>query len=179
MTSKLIVMFRGMSLNLYSADLLYRLVLTLLLVMTPLGCTELSEDATSGLEKLNHGARTTLHPEVGYLALRQGGCTGTLISPSVLITAAHCVRFMSGYGELGFFKLGGAERALDRAISLSMHTGVKDIALLHISEPIPPEIARPAQLAAQEPARGERVTIYGFGCQDRSSLEGGLSLIHI
>lgn len=138
------------------------------------GCSH-ELDLHGGSGKLVGGERSDERPEVGYLTLAGGNrCTGTLIAPSVFITAAHCALFKSEKGDLGTFTLRQAERyQIDEVWSLSDAVGNEDIALMHLATPVPPQVARPAKLAAFDSKRGAEMTIYGFGCQNREDAELG------
>ena len=138
------------------------------------GCADESDIKGLGGQKLIDGALTEMRPEVGYLRLLAGSCTGTLIAPSVVITAAHCVNFSTQDRDWGYFELGGQYRyRVDASRSLSQTIGTSDIALLHLSERVPSSVATPAQIAQIDSLRDSPMTIYGFGCQDRETLSDG------
>src|SRR4051794_37697363 len=52
---------------------------------------------------VNRGTETNLRPEVGELVRNIGGqyslCTGTLVTPAFVLTAAHCVFFSNEHPE--------------------------------------------------------------------------------
>ena len=61
---------------------------------------------SSDEDKLLNSSVVFDRPEVGALYLQGDGlCTGTLIRPRVLISAAHCVNYRSGDGNYGLFAL--------------------------------------------------------------------------
>lgn len=158
----------------YAPRLLSHRWRVLFMCLACLSCADEVDYAGVGPGKLIGGELADERPEVGYLTLSWGGaCTGTLISPSVLITAAHCAEFTNAQGELGVFSLrGGKHYKVDEVRSLSDSVGVSDIALMHLAERVDLEIARPAKVAAIEASRGTKMTIYGFGCTDRSDPSG-------
>jgi hypothetical protein len=140
------------------------------------------------------GTLTNVRPEIGRLEPGFGGCTGTLISPSVVLTAGHCVDANTKvYPNTAFFvkDANGTEIPFpgDRihiftgfvpsggevngsAIWEYPDDGVIDVALIHLSAPVPASLARPATLSTRSPDRGERVTMFGVGCTNPSTGEG-------
>ncbi len=101
---------------------------------------------------------------------RVGGCTGTLVAPDLLITAAHC-----GYDDTAYFT--GGWTALPSPVSVSfgpdrsapvytttadevsappLHTGgpgwVDDIVLLRLSSSVPAHVAVPRPVYLDRPA---------------------------
>jgi secreted trypsin-like serine protease len=101
-----------------------------------------------------------------------GLCTGTLITPAVILTAAHCL----DAGPLSItvaFVLNGTEE--DRAVdALAVHprydssTLNADVALLRLAQPI--EGVTPVPLARVKPRPGRTGAIVGFGLDGRGQI---------
>ncbi|MEZ4340272.1 MAG: trypsin-like serine protease [Sandaracinaceae bacterium] len=133
-----------------------------------------TETDSSGLIS---GRYTFEHPEVGSIRVGGGACTATLFgSARTVVTAAHCVdyRSSSGPGSYGDFTLeptpGDQHRYTIRQMVVfgtTYGSSRDDVALLQLAEAVPASVAVPAPPAGAHPARGEAVTIYGFGCQAR------------
>jgi hypothetical protein len=85
-----------------------------------------------------------------------GGCTAVLIAPSVALTAGHCIsrprtraltfdpvgpnRFRVLIDRVVFHPLS------DRAAAAAVENFAHDLALLHLANPVPPEIASPLRM---------------------------------
>jgi hypothetical protein len=127
----------------------------------------------SGPQKLIDGEFTNEHPEVGLMSMNGSACTGTLIRPNVVLTAAHCVEYQTfddrSFGQ--FVIDGGQQFDMDAARSFAQAPGEADVALVRLSQAVPGNVAQPASVAAQPPGAGSPALIYGYGCGDRNNLQ--------
>lgn len=124
-------------------------------------------------EKVVRGELTRERPEVGSLSV---GCTATLIAPEVGLTAAHCFDYATReqpgrYATFTIETAAGGERrfTVERYVSYSRNVGAGDLALFRLTEAVPPDVARPAPLAATRPANGTPLTVFGYGCTQRNT----------
>ena len=121
--------------------------------------------------KVVRGERSDDRPEVGSLSV---GCTGTLVAPEVVISAAHCFNFQSAtragnYGTFTIEAAGGERRyTVQRYVSYGNgDLGDADLALAQLAERVPAEVARPRPLGASQPTDGARLSVWGYGCTQR------------
>lgn len=144
-----------------------------------------ADEATNDTQDpLISGTTTLLRPEIGRLSI-YGGCTATLVDPSFVITAAHCVRYTST-SVIGTFTIttaAGVMRpyAVDRTFSLgagdpnnlNSGLGASDVALVRLSTPVAAADATPTGIWPSWPGTGVTQTIFGYGCQNRGAQSGG------
>lgn len=118
------------------------------------------------------GQSVTSDPAVALLDLGNGLCTGTVISPKVILTAAHCLtgpataisaNFINTVGETG-------DRIEATAYEIKPNTDIGAIALSSPASmaPIP---ANPHPL---EEALGQAVRIVGFGVTSENGQDSGI-----
>jgi len=106
------------------------------------------------------------------VSTRGASCTGTVLAPDLLLTAAHCVAPKADYAVA---VLGKGPPQLIPALRVVVHPRfdgdqfqtrrpTPDLALVKLSEPLPAPF-EPAQLTATDglPARGAVFTLAGFG----------------
>lgn len=132
------------------------------------GC---SDTVTERVDPVIGGTFTYAHPEVGLLSV---GCTATLVSPDVGITAAHCFGYRSRTtpGRWATFTVQHDEArqyryTVEQYISYSSRLGRDDLALFRLDTSVPAAVARPASLAPVAPTTGATLTVYGYGCTAR------------
>lgn len=158
----------------------------LVLIASLSGCTAdaIDDDGDSSEGDVIAGSETFEQPAIGML--RNGGsyCTATLIRPNVVLTAAHCVTNspkdepVTGYSFEVRPAAGVAATRfeIDRAYAVPTAADfdgtqawrAKDIALLRLARAVPSSLAAPLTVARVRPPRGSAVTIYGYGCTDRT-----------
>lgn len=136
--------------------------------------TDDGDDADSTHDELrSYTDAPTEHPEVGIVSMPTSYCTGTLIGPRTILTAAHCFEFGSkvvdttaaAIGEFVIVKTDGTrvrypfhrERADATVIDVSF-----DMSIAQLDTPVPSTTATPATIAESWPTTGQ-LTVYGFG----------------
>jgi hypothetical protein len=85
-----------------------------------LGCDRVPTDARNpgGPSFITHGSLDVAHPAVGLIVMEIAGvpafrCSGTLISPTVVLTAGHCAGEPGEFSGLRFFAEADVTRAAD------------------------------------------------------------------
>jgi hypothetical protein len=118
-------------------------------------------------------------PEVGRVFIKKGDalflCTGTLVTPTIVITAAHCFDAPSREDILSAghtFSIERDDGIFDFPIDRYRLKSPADIAIVHLAKPVPGAVATPAPLATASPVAGQPVTTFGYGCTDRGTQVG-------
>jgi V8-like Glu-specific endopeptidase len=145
-----------------------------------------SADVESRGDSVVGGRETRAHPEIGLFELGGSYCTATLVAPRAILSAAHCLGHTPDGPVSGMtFVIDGADGRSAAFDVVRVHAfgrwvegdepgwRSRDVALAELAHPVPSAAAAPMPLATRWPSWGSTLTVYGYGCTDRTTGDGG------
>jgi hypothetical protein len=148
-------------------------------VLTAPGCAldfeeVVSDDGLGGddvgrqQEPIIGGTPTNARIEVGLASV---GCTATLISPHLFLTAAHCIGHNPRQNG-GTLTLDGTTLGINLVLGFGATLDKWDVALGLLNTEAPARF-NPARFQTFEPAVNSTITMMGFGCNTWNPTGGG------
>lgn len=136
-----------------------------LVVLAVLAAAAPRASAQQPIARIINGQPTGDFAAVGIVGTADTGgyCTGTLLSPTHVLTAGHCAQFIEGAAE-GTFEVEGNTY---RTVAVDIHPGFdpvtleNDLAILTLAEPV--RDVEPAEIFRGTPLVGDELTIVGYG----------------
>jgi secreted trypsin-like serine protease len=99
---------------------------------------------------------------------RLGVCSGVILAPDLVLTAAHCAVALGKGGRIaGKPAVDVTDVAVHPQYEHGMRSVTPDLALLKLARPLPPNLV-PAMLNPRPVAEGESLFIVGFGKAERA-----------
>lgn len=174
-----------------------RILLALAMALVPGWAQAQSQDDATGLDRLTRRGDLLGWEAVGRVDLGNGMCTGVLIAPDLVLTAAHCVydratgrlrdaksiTFRAGYRDGRSVAESGVLRAVahegyDPATGTSAENIRHDAALLQLSRTIPAMTAAPFAIYSGGAQQGQvSVVSYGQGRSEAPSWQRACALL--
>lgn len=141
---------------------------------------EVEEEEYAAQEGAFHGAvGSCAHADVGELQSAYSMCTGTLITPSIVLTAAHCLthpptKFVGNYGCSWTY-----QRKVTKQWKSAKYPGSlgNDVGLVWLNTPV--WQATPVNLELTTPAWWTPMKSYGYGGTDCDSNNGDGTNLHV
>lgn len=162
--------------------------LSLLSMLAIAGCADASDDdgvetpATSN-DAIIGGTETYERDAVGVTTLNgDTGCSATLVRRDVILLAAHC--FDPGRTDIApwQFEIRKGDAPSQRFrfdtgegwVKGRNYPGSEDLALVHLKQPVPANVATPIRIASAWPSWGTTLEMIGFGCTQRGGGGAGV-----